>query len=871
MSDLASADARLSTTVREAWDGGAVVDLTLGASAGLDGWQVEVDAGGTIVNIWNAQVLEQNGTVYTLGAVDYNQTVAAGTSLTFGFEMEGNGVVSALGFQVTRASDAGIETAAQDTGDSVGPIPSPSPAPVAPDSPATPPSVSPTVLGSSGTQLRETSDTQGVAAGGLLTVEGSRVAEPIGTGDGLPEDSFAPGPFSTRGASIIDSAGNPVSIHGVNWFGFETDIFVAHGLWARNWRAMMDEVKSLGFNAMRIPFSGEFVDTGGANPSGIDYALNPDLVDLTGLEILDAIVDYAETIGLRILLDYHRGPPGGGPNDNGLWFGDGRTEADVIDEWRVMAERYHDKPAVIGADLVNEPHAGTWGDGSATDWAAAAERIGNAVLAVAPDWLIIVEGIGTYDGDTYWWGGNLQGVRDRPVVLSEPNKLVYSPHDYPNSVHSQPWFIDGSNLEDVFRKNWGFIAEEGIAPVLMGEWGSRLETQLDLTWANAISNYMEKLDIPWMWWSWNPNSGDTGGVLADDWQTPRQSVLSLLDRFLPETQPDVPLTATDAIDAKAIFRIGLDGPSDDDVVLKYATANGTAKAGEDYVATAGQLIFSPGETEKTVAVPVLPDTQIEGDEFFYLVLGGAGGMRASGTAIITDEDHASRRGALPRLDVASTVVTEATGVANFRLILSDPATQDVTVSFKTVVDSAGDQDFASTTSSVVIPQGARGAVLEVSLDDDTTPETAERFTLELMAAEGAVIRNGKAIGMIAAEPPGAAEINVAASPTAQTQLTIDLILENDWGSGALFNVIIKNVSDQPVSGWSMAFDLPFDLTEIWSAVLVADQGERVTVGNADWNGTIAPGQTVDFGFISDMGGIDMRGLLAGADLELAVQ
>ena len=53
---------------------------------------------------------------------------------------------------------------------------------------------------------------------------------------------------------------------------------------------------------------------------------------------------------------------------------------------------------VIGADLHNEPHApACWGCGDkALDWRLAAERAGNAILAVNPNWLIFVEGVNCY-------------------------------------------------------------------------------------------------------------------------------------------------------------------------------------------------------------------------------------------------------------------------------------------------------------------------------------------------------------------------------------------------------------------------------------------------------------------------------------------
>nr|WP_245864228.1 cellulase family glycosylhydrolase [Paenibacillus donghaensis] len=73
----------------------------------------------------------------------------------------------------------------------------------------------------------------------------------------------------------------------------------------------------------------------------------------------------------------------------------------------MLAQRYADNPTVIGADLHNEPHGtASWGTGNlATDWRLASERAGNAILAVNPNWLILVEGIETNvqgNSSSYW-------------------------------------------------------------------------------------------------------------------------------------------------------------------------------------------------------------------------------------------------------------------------------------------------------------------------------------------------------------------------------------------------------------------------------------------------------------------------------------
>ncbi len=469
-----------------------------------------------------------------------------------------------------------------------------------------------------------------------------------GGGTGL----IADGPLSTSGNQILDSAGNAVEIRAVNWFGFETNTQAPHGLWTRNWQEMLEEIRDTGFNAIRLPFSTELVLDGGT-PNGIDFGLNPDLQGLSGLQIMDKMVDYADSLGLKIILDNHRSEAGDGPNGSGLWYDGVYDEDDLIDAWTTLAARYAGKDSVIAADLANEPHNGTWGDDSATDWAAAAERIGNAIQAVNSDWLIVVEGVGSYQGDSYWWGGNLQGVADRPVELDVDNKLVYSPHDYPASVYAQSWFYDGSDLTEVFREHWGYIYEEGIAPILLGEFGSRLETEVDRDWAEAITAYLNgdlnndgtidtaagQSGMSWSWWSWNPNSGDTGGVLEDDWTTVRQDVVTLLEPLMAEEGGSAAVS-----NPTVEFEVTLDAAADEELVFQYHTSDDTAEAGEDYVATSGQLVFAAGETSKTVQVELLPDDIAEEDETFRLVVTGPDDSRVVGRATILDDDSGGASG-----------------------------------------------------------------------------------------------------------------------------------------------------------------------------------------------------------------------------------
>src|SRR5581483_866358 len=115
----------------------------------------------------------------------------------------------------------------------------------------------------------------------------------------------------------------------------------------------------------------------------------------------------------------------------------------------------------------NEPRgAATWGSGDlTTDWQLAAERAGNAILAVNPYVLIFVQGIEHTGDDWYWWGGNLLDAHDAPVHLNVPGRVVYAPHDYGPDVYPQPWFSASdfpNNLPAVWDTHWGYLAEDGI-------------------------------------------------------------------------------------------------------------------------------------------------------------------------------------------------------------------------------------------------------------------------------------------------------------------------------------------------------------------------------------------------------------------------
>jgi endoglucanase len=352
------------------------------------------------------------------------------------------------------------------------------------------------------------------------------------------EDASAAGPrvhppLHAHNGKIVDASGHEVVLTGVNWFGLETGTFAPHGLWTRNWSQMLDQMASSGFNTIRLPYSNQLFDPA-SKPNGIDLKKNPDLAGLTGPQIMDKIVDGATSRGIMVILDRHRPDAQG---QSALWYTDHVSEQRWLNDWVMLAKRYRDNPLVIGADLHNEPHGNaTWGDGNkATDWRAAAERAGDAVLAANPNWLVLVEGVESYQGHGYWWGGNLQGARQHPVRLTDQSKLVYSAHDYSPNVWQQSWFSDPKfpkNLPALWDSMWGSLAADHQAPVLLGEFGGRsVGADPEGVWQHSLMGYLKERGISYTYWCWNPDSGDTGGILADDWTSVHPDKLALLRTY----------------------------------------------------------------------------------------------------------------------------------------------------------------------------------------------------------------------------------------------------------------------------------------------------------------------------------------------------
>lgn len=344
-------------------------------------------------------------------------------------------------------------------------------------------------------------------------------------------------PLRASGHQIVDDTATPVRLRGVAWSGMEATNFLPDGLWARPWQDLMAEIPRLGFNALRLGYS-DSIFLPGSEPKGFSPALNPDLVGLSPLQIMDRIVDEAGRLNLAVILSRHRPSADGGLPE--LWYTPAVSEETWLANWRTLALRYRDKPWVIGADIANEPHGrASWGTGEqATDWRLAAERAGTALLDLAPHWLIFVQGIGK---GSSWWGSDLRGAAEAPVRLP-PANLVYVSHIFGPEVYEQRRFFASdfpSNLPGYWDGLFGYLPKEAGAPLVIGSFGvdDPSETSRSGRWFRTLVDYIHDNRLSYVFWALNPNSSDTGGALKDDWRTPEAEKLQSLFRHCRPAAP----------------------------------------------------------------------------------------------------------------------------------------------------------------------------------------------------------------------------------------------------------------------------------------------------------------------------------------------
>jgi hypothetical protein len=233
----------------------------------------------------------------------------------------------------------------------------------------------------------------------------------------------------------------------------------------------------------------------------------------------------------------------------------------------------------------------------------------------------------------------------------------------------------------------------------------------------------------------------------------RLTLEALDDRIVPAklSVGDAVILEGNAGTQYALVSVTLDAPSKQTVSVNYATADGTATSGSDYQSVSGRLSFAPGETSKTIAVPVFGDRLPEPNETFFVNLSNAQRARiADGTGVVTIVDDEPR---LSIGDAAGTAVysggTTHGTTLYFTVSLAMAYDQEVTVSYATADGTAtAGVDYVAASGTLTFAPGETTKTITVEvIGNDSGLD--EWFSVNLSgASSNAQVIDGQGVGTI---------------------------------------------------------------------------------------------------------------------------
>lgn len=249
----------------------------------------------------------------------------------------------------------------------------------------------------------------------------------------------------------------------------------------------------------------------------------------------------------------------------------------------------------------------------------------------------------------------------------------------------------------------------------------------------------------------------------------------------------------------ANFTVSLSASYGQPVRVVYATQNGSAQAGSDYQETIATVTFNPGETTKTISIPVIGDRSGEPTEAFSVRLTDPTNgfiANAIGVGTILDDE--------PSVSIVSYVSnTEGnTGpkAFTFNVTISGPYDVPVTVDYATADLTPDEQswygpgatagtDYAYTSGTVTFPANTTASqTFTVPVNGDRDSEPDELFFVNLSNPYGAAINASQSLGTIVNDEPYVWIDSYASKPEG-----------NSGTSNLAFTLHLSNPYDLPVT------------------------------------------------------------------------
>jgi hypothetical protein len=177
------------------------------------------------------------------------------------------------------------------------------------------------------------------------------------------------------------------------------------------------------------------------------------------------------------------------------------------------------------------------------------------------------------------------------------------------------------------------------------------------------------------------------------------------------------------------------GGTNFEATVDFLSTDGTATDGADYTATNGTLTFAPGVRQKTVVVPLLNDTSVEGDETFSLGLTNITGsiLGANTNLVVTIVDNDS----VFNFTTNAASISEAAGTTTFTVTRTGGVAGAATVHYSTTNGTAtAGSDFSALSGTLKFAAGQTNKTVSVRITNDKVVDPNETFTLGLSAPTG---------------------------------------------------------------------------------------------------------------------------------------
>lgn len=291
----------------------------------------------------------------------------------------------------------------------------------------------------------------------------------------------------------------------------------------------------------------------------------------------------------------------------------------------------------------------------------------------------------------------------------------------------------------------------------------------------------------------------------------------------------------------ATLTVTLSAAASGEVSVNYATANGTALAGTHYTAASGAVVFAAGQTSRTVAVPILPGSLVQGQSRAFTINlsspSGATISRSSATVTINGVAPPP-----PSLSIADTALDQpATTAADlvFTISLSSAASTPVTVAYATVDDTAtAGVHYAEASGSLSFAAGQTSRTVSVSVLPGALLQGQSRaFSLRLSAPSGATVSDDTAVGTIRGVTPP--------PPPPPGSALVEYVPGNSWGAAYQGTFKITNTSSATITGYQLLFEFAGSSITFFNFLSLTSANGTYTLTPQNWQANIAPNTSFD--------------------------